>query len=233
MAKQTFTLSYRLVQNDATAKSPLPKYAAQVIEFPGVFLQGTKEAIRRDAPRAITEFFEVFPEQKEKLKDLLKLERRNAPPSWNVIGEEKFTIEVEIAEPQIKTAGMENGEKVRIGLDALFGVRRNPAYGKWSEKETNWSAADDKIIEEVLGKGSVPLPTSLRHYEESLKGDRVRDGIDALAVKKNPAYGKWTEEDTNWGPKDDAYLASLMENSTGSTRSSLQDLEDLHRSLKY
>lgn len=39
--------------------------------------------------------------------------------------------------------------------------KRNPAYGCWSEEETNWSEKDTAFIERTT-KDQEPVPTSLK-----------------------------------------------------------------------
>ena len=35
-------------------------------------------------------------------------------------------------------------------------VKRNPAHGKWSEEETNWSQKDTDLIKPILKERTVP-----------------------------------------------------------------------------
>lgn len=43
-------------------------------------------------------------------------------------------------------------------------MSRNPAYGEWTEEQTNWSKADLDFVRDALNEK--PVPTS---YEELLK----------------------------------------------------------------
>lgn len=49
-------------------------------------------------------------------------------------------------------------------------MSRNPAHGKWTEEQTNWSQADSDLVKEILKEQ--PIPTSyeelLDEYESSL-----------------------------------------------------------------
>lgn len=41
----------------------------------------------------------------------------------------------------------------------------NPAYGHWSEKETNWSEKDTAFIDNILKKNHKAVPTSLKEIK--------------------------------------------------------------------
>ena len=43
---------------------------------------------------------------------------------------------------------------------------RNPAYGYWSEEETNWSEKDTALIDSILKYDKRTIPTSLKAIKE-------------------------------------------------------------------
>lgn len=49
-------------------------------------------------------------------------------------------------------------------------MSRNPAYGKWSEEETNWSQKDADAVKDILKEQTVPTSYEelLDEYESSL-----------------------------------------------------------------
>ena len=52
-------------------------------------------------------------------------------------------------------------------------------------------------------------------------------------IERNPEFGNWTEEETNWSDKDTAFMDEIIKNSSGSKPTSLKELKDLHNSLSY
>ena len=50
-------------------------------------------------------------------------------------------------------------------------MSRNPAYGKWSADETNWSQKDTDLVKDILKEDSVPTSFEqlLDEYESSLE----------------------------------------------------------------
>ena len=57
--------------------------------------------------------------------------------------------------------------------------------------------------------------------------------IHNVKMDRNPKFGKWTEEETNWSAKDTKFLKYTNENSSGSESTSLKQLKELHESLPY
>ena len=57
--------------------------------------------------------------------------------------------------------------------------------------------------------------------------------IHNVKMDRNPKFGKWTEEETNWSTKDTEFLRYTNENSSGSVPTSLKQLKELHESLPY
>ena len=57
--------------------------------------------------------------------------------------------------------------------------------------------------------------------------------IDMQQIERNPEFGNWTEEETNWSDKDTAFMDEIIKNSSGSKPTSLKELKDLHNSLSY
>lgn len=45
-------------------------------------------------------------------------------------------------------------------------TERNPAYGYWSEEETNWSEKDTALVNAILEKNNTPIKTSLKEIKE-------------------------------------------------------------------
>lgn len=52
-----------------------------------------------------------------------------------------------------------------------------------------------------------------------------------LTMAKNPAYGYWTEEDTNWSAKDTARMDELRKGNPEFIPTDFKDIKDLHESL--
>ena len=50
-------------------------------------------------------------------------------------------------------------------------MSRNPAFGKWSEEETNWSQKDTDLIADILNEETVPTSYKelLDEYELGMK----------------------------------------------------------------
>lgn len=44
--------------------------------------------------------------------------------------------------------------------------KRNPAYGYWSEEETNWSEKDTALLKELRSKDEKLVPTSFKELKE-------------------------------------------------------------------
>lgn len=49
-------------------------------------------------------------------------------------------------------------------------------------------------------------------------------------AKRNPAYGYWSEEETNWSEKDDIMLVNLRRENPELVPTSLKELKELHES---
>ena len=49
--------------------------------------------------------------------------------------------------------------------------------------------------------------------------------------KRNPAFGKWTEKETNWSDADTAFLENTTKG--GDVKCSYADIIKLHESLPY
>ena len=49
-------------------------------------------------------------------------------------------------------------------------MKRNPAFGHWTEEETNWSEKDTEFIKEVLKEEDIPTSYEelLDEYESTL-----------------------------------------------------------------
>lgn len=60
-------LSYVINISPKDSDNENPTYAAQVIQLPGIFLQGTLEEIKRDAPKVTEDYLLESPEVLEKL----------------------------------------------------------------------------------------------------------------------------------------------------------------------
>ncbi len=48
-------------------------------------------------------------------------------------------------------------------------MAKNPAFGKWTEEQTNWSSVDTEFIKNTLEGESIPTS-----YEELLKDHEVK-----------------------------------------------------------
>lgn len=48
-------------------------------------------------------------------------------------------------------------------------LKRNAAYGDWSEEETNWSDKDTDFINKTLRKNNTPIKTNLKEIIEKYK----------------------------------------------------------------
>lgn len=48
---------------------------------------------------------------------------------------------------------------------------------------------------------------------------------------KNPAYGNWSEEETNWSEKDTEFLKNTLTGTTVPT--SYEEIKAKHEALKY
>ncbi len=55
-------------------------------------------------------------------------------------------------------------------------MARNPAYGDWTEEETNWSQKDTDLIKDILKEPTIPTSYEelVREYEESRKNENIR-----------------------------------------------------------
>ena len=49
--------------------------------------------------------------------------------------------------------------------------------------------------------------------------------------KQNPACGYWSEEETNWSPKDTALLEELRSKNEELIPTSFKEIKELHESL--
>ena len=49
--------------------------------------------------------------------------------------------------------------------------------------------------------------------------------------KRNPAYGYWSEEETNWSAKDTAYVEAIKRNNEEFIPISFEEIKRLHESL--
>ena len=52
-------------------------------------------------------------------------------------------------------------------------------------------------------------------------------------MSRNPAFGKWSEDETNWSDKDTAFMDEVIKNSSGSNPTSLKELKDSHENLLW
>jgi len=88
-------LSYIINLSPKDSKKENPKYAAQVIQLPGIFLQGTLEEIKRDAPKITENYLIAFPDQ---LKKLEKSGNRRLGLGHSgyglIVGVEQFSVEI-------------------------------------------------------------------------------------------------------------------------------------------
>lgn len=50
-------------------------------------------------------------------------------------------------------------------------------------------------------------------------------------AKRNPAYGGWTEEETNWSERDTALLARIRRENPGSVPTSFKEIKEMVESL--
>ncbi len=50
---------------------------------------------------------------------------------------------------------------------------------------------------------------------------------------KNPAFGHWTVEETNWSEKDTAFIDVTLNKKNDSIPTSLKEIKELHESLSY
>ena len=50
---------------------------------------------------------------------------------------------------------------------------------------------------------------------------------------RNPAFGYWTEEETNWSEKDTAFLDATLKKKNNDIPMSLKDIIEHHESLDY
>ena len=50
---------------------------------------------------------------------------------------------------------------------------------------------------------------------------------------RNPAFGYWTEEETNWSEKDTAFLDATLDKKNKSIPTSFKEIKELHESLGY
>lgn len=88
-------LSYILKISSRDSNKDNPIYAAQVIQLPGIFLQGTLEDIKRDASKATEKYLQVFPEELKKLKN-----QGNKPIGLSdsgygiIIGFDEFSVDI-------------------------------------------------------------------------------------------------------------------------------------------
>lgn len=77
-----------------TEKEPI-QYAAQVIQLPGIFLQGTLEELKRDAPKVTEDYLNAFPLELQKLQKIgnrrLGLGRSNYGV---IVGLEEFSVDL-------------------------------------------------------------------------------------------------------------------------------------------
>ena len=48
----------------------------------------------------------------------------------------------------------------------MIKMDRNPKFGKWTEKETNWSIEDTEFLRHTSKNGSEPEPTTLKQLKE-------------------------------------------------------------------
>ena len=59
--------------------------------------------------------------------------------------------------------------------------KRNPAFGKWTEKETNWSSVDDEFIKDALKEESIPTS-----YEELKRRNDMKRAQEIFNSDKSP-----------------------------------------------
>ena len=55
----------------------------------------------------------------------------------------------------------------------------------------------------------------------------------ATMKERNPAYGYWSEEETNWSEKDTALIDSILEYDNKTIQTSLKEIKERHESLPY
>ena len=52
-------------------------------------------------------------------------------------------------------------------------------------------------------------------------------------MKRNPAFGYWTEEETNWSDKDTAFIDTVINKNHKGIPTSFKEIKELHESLLY
>lgn len=52
-------------------------------------------------------------------------------------------------------------------------------------------------------------------------------------TEKNPAYGYWSEKETNWSEQDTAFIDNILNKRNTATSTSLKEIKERHDSLKY
>ena len=57
----------------------------------------------------------------------------------------------------------------------------------------------------ILSYYSMTTPKSLNNYKSSKS---------RMGMSRNPAFGKWTEEETNWSQKDTDLIANILKEKT-------------------
>lgn len=58
-------------------------------------------------------------------------------------------------------------------------------------------------------------------------------GTITIMEKRNPAYGCWSEEETNWPEKDTALINSILKENNQTIPTSLKEIKAMHYSLPY
>ena len=54
-----------------------------------------------------------------------------------------------------------------------------------------------------------------------------------MSEKRNPAYGCWSEEETNWSPKDTAFIDATLQKKNKRIPISYKEIVEKHKSLEY
>lgn len=88
-------LSYIVQLSPKDSKKENPTYAAQVVQLPGIFLQGTLEEMKRDAPKITEDYLIAFPDQLKKLEKSgnSRLGLRHSGYGL-IVGVEEFSVEI-------------------------------------------------------------------------------------------------------------------------------------------
>ena len=50
---------------------------------------------------------------------------------------------------------------------------------------------------------------------------------------RNPAFGDWTEEETNWSEKDTAFINATLKKKNNDISMNIKEIKEHHESLGY